>query len=120
MRPAGRSVGGFGGRSDGFINAFDCHASGEDLEGGVRLGLSGVLGKLLMEFGGFGASDDFDNIGAVGRADLDLESTLVGARDIDGFVGGDERVAAPAIGKEDDGGAVVLMAEDGYVCGRAR
>ena len=120
MRPTGRGVGGFGGRGDGFINAFDCHASGEDLEGGIGLGLGGVLRKLLVELGGFGAGDDLDDIGAVGRAYLDLESALVGAGNVDGFVGGDERVAAPAIGKEDDGGAVVLMAEDGYVCGRAR
>lgn len=99
LRPAGRSVGGFGGGGDGFVDAFHGHAASEDLEGGVRLGFCGVLRKLLVEFGGFGAGNDFDDIGAVGRADLDLEPALVGARDIDGFVGGDERVAAPAVGK---------------------
>ena len=115
LRPAGRGVGGFGGRGDGFVDAFDCHASGEDLEGGIGLGLGGGLGELLVEFGGFGAGDHLDDIRAEGRADLDLEPALVGAGNVDGFVGRDERVAAPAVGKEDDGGAVALVAKDGDV-----
>jgi len=52
-----------------------------------------------VEFAGLGAGDNLDDIGAVGRADFDLEPALVGARDVDGFVGGDELVAAPAVGK---------------------
>ncbi len=37
------------------------------------------------------------------------------AWDVDGFVGWDEGVAAPAVREEDDGGAVALVAEDGDV-----
>ena len=46
-----------------------------------------------MEFAGLSAGDDFDDIGAVGRADLDLESALVRARDVDGFIGRNEGVS---------------------------
>ena len=46
-----------------------------------------------MEFAGLGAGDDFDDIGAVGRADLDLESARVGAWDVDGFIGRTEGVS---------------------------
>ncbi len=110
MGPAGWGVGGFGGGGDGFVDAFNGHASGEDLEGGLGLGGGGVLGELLVEFRGFRAGDDLDDIGAVGRADLDFESAFVRAGDVDGFVGWDEGVAAPAVRKEDDGGAIALVA----------
>ncbi len=63
-----------------------------------------------MDFAGLGAGDDFDDIRAVGWADLDLEPALVGARDVDGFVGGDERVSGEAIWEEDNGGAITLVA----------
>ena len=110
LGPAGWGVGGFGGGGDGFVDAFHGHASGEDLERSLWLSLGGVLGELLVEFRGFCAGDDLDDIGAVGRLDLDHEFALVCARDVDGFVGGDKRVAAPAVREEDDGGAIALMA----------
>jgi len=50
LGPAGWSIGGFGGGGDGFVDAFDCHAACEDLEGGFGLGFGGVLGELLVEF----------------------------------------------------------------------
>ena len=116
LGPARWGVGGFGGGGDGFVDAFHGHASGEDLEGSLGFGLGGVLGELLVEFGRFRAGDDLDDIGAVGRADLDFESAFVRAGDVDGFVGGDECVAAPAVREEDDGGAIALVAKDGDVC----
>ena len=99
LGPAGWGVGGFGGGGDGFVDSFHGHAAREDVEGGFGLRFGGVLGELLVEFRGFSAGDDFDHIGAVGRADFDLEPAFVRAGDVDGFVGGDEGVAAPAVGK---------------------
>lgn len=81
----------------------------------LGVGLGGVLGELFVEFGGLRAGDDFDDIGAEGRADLDFESAFVGAGDVDGFVGWNEGGAAEAVRKEDDRGAVALMTQDGDV-----
>ena len=86
LGPAGWGVGGFGGGGDGFVDAFHGHLAGEDLERGIWLGGGGVLGELLVEFRGFGAGDDLDDIGAAGRSDLDFESAFVRAGDVDSFV----------------------------------
>ena len=63
-----------------------------------------------MEFGGLRTGDDLNDVGAEGWTDLDLEPALVCARNIYGFVGGDLGIAAEAIRKKDDGGAITLMA----------
>ena len=79
----------------------------------VRLG--GELGEGFVEFGGFRAGDDLDDIRTEWRGNLDFESAFVRAGDINRLVRGDEGVAAPAVREEDDGGAVALVADDGYV-----
>jgi len=79
------------------------------------VGLGGELGEGLVELGGFRAGDDFDDIGAEWRGDLDFESVFVRAGDINRFVGRHKGVAAPAVREEDDGCAVALVADDGDV-----
>ena len=46
-----------------------------------------------MEFAGLRAGDDFDDIGTVGRTDLDLKFALMGAGNVDGFVGRNEGIS---------------------------
>ena len=68
-----------------------------------------------MEFGGFRAGDDLDDIRPERRGNLDFKPAFVSAGDINRLVGGDEGVAAPAVREEDDGCAVALVADDGDV-----
>ena len=103
------------GSCEGGVNAFHSHAACEDLEGGWAVAFGAEFGEGLVEFTRLGAGDDFDDIRAVGRADLDLESAFVGAGDIDGFVSRDEGVSGEAVRKEDDCGAIALVAEHGDV-----
>ena len=65
-----------------------------------------------MEFRGLRAGDDFDDVRSEWWGDLDFESTLVCAGDINCFVGGYKGVAAPAVWEEDDGTAIALVADD--------
>ncbi len=115
MAPEDGNGGAVFGAGEGGVDALHGHATGEELEGGGCIGIGGVFGEGLVDLGGLGAGDDFDDIGAVGRADLDLEAAFVGAGDVDGFVGGDEGVSGEAVREEDDGGAIALVAEDGDV-----
>ena len=68
-----------------------------------------------MQFTWLGASDDLDDIGTEGRADFDLEPALMRAGNVDGFIGGDERVAGEAVGEKNNGGAIALMTENSNV-----
>ena len=115
LAPAeGGGVGGFCG-GERRINPLGHHATGEDLEWLLFVGLGGELGEGFVEFGGLRAGDDLDDIRPEWRGDLDFESAFVRAGNINHLVGGDEGVAAPAVREEDDGCAVALVADDGNV-----
>ncbi len=96
--------------AEGGVCCFDGHATGEGL---VRLLIGGFgceLRELLVEFGGLRTGNDLNDVGTEGRAYLDLEAALVCARNIYGFVCWDLGIAAEAIRKKDDCGAITLMA----------